>query len=295
VPAARLTGATEAVRKQADRLAGSLPPLLVAALRVAATVEQGVHGRKRVGAGDAFWQFRQYQPGDPTARIDWRQSAKSDRLYLRQMEWAAAQSVWLWRDNSASMDWRSQPSLPLKSERAELLVLAVAALLLRAGERVALLGGQDRPSASRSSLERFGQALRRAPGESLPPKQALPRYAQLVLVGDFLSPLPAIEAALRPFAERGLSGHIVQIHDPAEETLPFLGRIRFEGTEKEGELLLSRTELVQDAYRERYRAHRDGLTIMVRAFGWTFAASNTEKPPEPALLALYRQIAERDK
>jgi uncharacterized protein (DUF58 family) len=295
VPAARLTGTTEAVRKQADRLAGSLPPLLVAALRVAATVEQGVHGRKRVGAGDAFWQFRQYQPGDPTARIDWRQSAKSDRLYLRQMEWAAAQSVWLWRDNSASMDWRSAPSLPLKSERAELLVLAVAALLLRAGERVALLGGQDRPSASRSSLERFGQALRLGTTESLPPKQALPRYAQLVLVGDFLSPVPAIEAALRPYAERGLTGHIVQIHDPAEETLPFLGRIRFEGTEREGELLLSRTELVQDAYRERYRAHRDGLTSMVRAFGWTFASSNTEKPPEPALLALYRQIAERDK
>jgi uncharacterized protein (DUF58 family) len=295
VPAARLTGTSEAVRKQADRLAGSLPPLLVAALRVAATVEQGVHGRKRVGAGDAFWQFRQYQPGDPTARIDWRQSAKSDRLYLRQMEWAAAQSVWLWRDSSASMDWRSTPSLPLKSERAELLVLAIAALLLRAGERVALLGGQDRPSASRSSLERFGQALRLGATESLPPKQALPRYAQLVLIGDFLSPLPAIEAALRPYAERGLTGHIVQIHDPAEETLPFLGRIRFEGTEKEGELLLSRTELVRDAYRERYRAHRDGLTSTVRAFGWTFAASNTERPPEPALLALYRQIAERDK
>ena len=295
MPAARLTGTAEAVRKQADRLAGSLPPLLVAALRVAATVEQGVHGRRRVGAGDAFWQFRQYQPGDPTARIDWRQSAKSDRLYLRQMEWAAAQSVWLWRDNSASMDWRSQPNLPLKAERAELLVLAVAALLLRAGERVALLGGEDRPSASRSSLERLGQALHLAPRESLPPKLALPRYGQLVLIGDFLSPLPAIDAALRPYAERGLKGHLVQIHDPAEETLPFLGRIRFEGLEKEGELLLSRTELVQDAYRERYRAHRDGLSTLVRSFGWTFAASDTGKPAEPSLLALYRQIAERDK
>ena len=295
MPAARLAAHNEAVRKQADRLAGSLPPLLVAALRVAATVEQGVHGRRRVGAGDAFWQFRQYQPGDPTARIDWRQSAKSDRLYLRQMEWAAAQSVCLWRDNSASMDWRSAPALPLKSERAELLVLAVATLLLRAGERVALLGGEDRPSASRSSLERLGQALHLAPRESLPPKLALPRYAQLVLIGDFLSPLPAIETVLRPYAERGLKGHLVQIHDPAEETLPFLGRIRFEGPEKEGELLLSRTELVQDAYRERYRAHRDGLTSMVRSFGWTFAVSNTEKPAEPSLLALYRQIAERDK
>jgi uncharacterized protein (DUF58 family) len=290
-----MTGAAEAVRKEADRLAGSLPPLLVAALRVAATVEQGVHGRRRVGSGDAFWQFRQYQPGDPTTRIDWRQSAKSDRLYLRETEWAAAQSVWLWRDASASMNWRSSPSLPLKAERADLLILALAALLLRAGERVALLGGEARPSASRASLERLAQALGGTAPDSLPPTIALPRHAQLVLIGDFLSPLPAIEAALRPYAERGLKGHLVQVHDPAEENLPFLGRVRFEGMEQEGELLLSRTELVQEAYRERYRAHRDGLITMTRGLGWTFAISGSDRPAGPALLALYRQIAERDK
>ena len=290
-----MTGAAEAVRKQADRLAGSLPPLLVAALRVAATVEQGIHGRRRMGSGDAFWQFRQYQPGDPTTRIDWRQSAKSDRLYLREMEWAAAQSVWLWRDASASMNWRSSPGLPPKAERADLLILAVAALLLRAGERVALLGGESRPTASRASLERLAQALGRSAPESLPPSIALPRHAQLVLIGDFLSPLPAIDAVLRPYAERGLKGHLVQIYDPAEESLPFLGRIRFEGTEREGELLLSRTELVQGAYRERYLAHRDGLLTLARGLGWTFAISGSDRPAEPALLALYRQIAERDK
>ena len=285
----------QAARKQADRLAASLPPLLVAALRVAATVEQGMHGRRRMGSGDAFWQFRQYQPGDPTTRIDWRQSAKSDRLYLRETEWAAAQSVWLWRDASASMNWRSSPGLPLKSERADLLILAVATLLLRAGERVALLGGDLRPSASRASLERLAQALGRNAPESLPPTIALPRHAQLVLVGDFLSPFPAIESALRPYAERGLKGHLVQVHDPAEESLPFLGRIRFEGTEQEGELLLSRTELVQEAYSQRYRAHRDGLVTMARGLGWTFAANGSDRPAEPALLALYRQIAETDK
>jgi uncharacterized protein (DUF58 family) len=289
-----MSGAVEAVRKQADRLAGNLPPLLVAALRVAATVEQGVHGRRRVGAGDAFWQFRQYESGDPIAGIDWRQSAKSDRIFLREKEWAAAQSVWLWRDASASMNWRSSPALPLKSERADLLLLAIAALLLRAGERVALLGGEGRPSASSTALERLAQALGLGPKESLPPNLALPRHAQLVLIGDFLSPLQAIESVLRPYAERGLTGHLVQVHDPAEESLPFLGRIRFEGTEQEGELLLSRTELVQDAYRARYRAHREGLITMTRGLGWTFAVSASDRPAEPALLALYRQIAERD-
>ena len=67
--------------------------------------------------------------------------------------------------------------------------------------------------------------------ESLPPGRPLPRHAQLVLMGDFLSPLPAIEAALRPHAERGVKGHLLMVADPAEESLPFLGRVRFEGLE----------------------------------------------------------------
>jgi len=55
-------------------LAGTLPALMVAADRVAATVIQGVHGRRRVGQGDAFWQYRPYREGDSASQIDWRKS-----------------------------------------------------------------------------------------------------------------------------------------------------------------------------------------------------------------------------
>src|SRR5262249_59909894 len=97
----------------------------------------------------------EYPPGEPACRTAWRQPAKSDRLFLRETEWAAAQSVWLWRDASPSMRWHSGPELPPKGDRAEVLLLALAALLLRAGERVALLGSELPPSASRASLERM--------------------------------------------------------------------------------------------------------------------------------------------
>jgi uncharacterized protein (DUF58 family) len=290
--AASGTAARKPARREAEALAARLPPLLIAALRVASTVEQGVHGRRQVGTGEAFWQFRQYQPGEPATRIDWRQSAKSDRLFLRETEWAAAQSVWLWRDASPSMAWHSSPQLPMKRQRAEVLMLALASLLLRAGERVALLGSDLPPSASRATLERMALELDAPTPESLPPGRPLPRHAQLVLLGDFLSPLPAIEAALRPHAERGVKGHMVVISDPAEESLPFLGRIRFEGLEAEGELLVSRVESIHDAYVERYRLHREALGAMVRGLGWTLAHSHTGRPAEPCLLALYHQIAE---
>lgn len=58
---------------EAEALAAGLPPLMVAAERVATTVSQGVHGRRRVGQGETFWQFRRYEPGDTVQHIDWRQ------------------------------------------------------------------------------------------------------------------------------------------------------------------------------------------------------------------------------
>ena len=105
------------MQQRAEQLASTLPPLLVAAQRVAATVAQGVHGRRRVGQGETFWQYRRYLPGDSVRMVDWRRSAKSDQVFVRETEWEAAQTVWLWRDTSASMRWRSRRDLPEKADR----------------------------------------------------------------------------------------------------------------------------------------------------------------------------------
>lgn len=293
-----------ALRERAEAAAAALPPLLVAAERVAATVAQGVHGRRRVGQGEAFWQFRQYQPGDAAGRIDWRESAKSERLYVRETEWEAAQSVWLWRDASASMAYSSAGALgaghaaradwPSKRDRAELLLMALASLLVRGGERLALLGGGVAPASGRIALSRLAALLGReaSAGNGLPGFEPLPRFAQLVLIGDFLAPLDAVNTALARFAAAGVRGHLLQIADPAEEALPFDGRVRFEGIEEADHLVVSRVESVRADYAERFQRHRDGLATLARALGWSFGHHRTDHPPHLALLALHAALAE---
>ncbi len=285
--------AEAALQHRAEQLAARLPPLLVAAEHVAATVAQGVHGRRRVGTGETFWQFRQYQPGDPVPRIDWRESAKSMRLYIRETEWEAAQSVWLWRDGSASMDYASGASVPTKRARADLLLLALAALLVRGGERVSLLGTGLGPTSGRAVLNRLALTLERpTAGGDLPGFEPLPRYGQLVLIGDLLAPLEAIHALVGRFAATGLRGHLLQVLDPAEETLPFAGRVRFEGLEQERSLLIGRVEAVREDYMRRLAEHRAGLVAIARATGWSFATHRTDRPPHAALLALYGTMSE---
>lgn len=283
-------------KAQAEALAATLPPLLLAAERVAATVAQGVHGRRRTGIGETFWQFRHYTAEDSAQRIDWRQSAKAESLFVRQNEWEAAQSVWIWRDASPSMAWRSAKSLPTKRERAELLVLALAALMVDAGEHLALLGGRLPPAGGRARLERL--AIKLAGGladtaEGLPPIAPLPRHGQIVLAGDFLAEPEAIEARLRALAGRGVRGHVLQVLDPAEESLPWDGRIRFDGLEDEAPVVISRVDGVRDAYQHRLHAHCAALRDLCRRLGWGFTSHRTDHPPHTAVLAAHVALSGR--
>lgn len=279
---------------RAEALAGGLPPLLVAAERVAATVSQGVHGRRRVGQGETFWQFRRYEFGDSVQRIDWRRSARADPVYIRETEWEAAQSVWLWRDGSPSMDFRSRSGLESKRERADLVLLALASLLIRGGERTALLESGMFPSSGRAAMQRLWTTIDRGqlPDASLPGLDLLPRYARVVLIGDFLSPLDEVKAVVDAYAARGVRGHLVQVLDPAEEQLPYDGRVLFEGPEAEGEVLIPHVASLRDAYQGELAHHRDGLRALASRAGWSFAFHHTDHSPEAPLMALYLQLSE---
>ena len=278
--------------RRAEALGSRLPPLLVAAQRVAATVAQGVHGRRRVGQGDSFWQYRPFLPGDAPTRIDWRASGKSDRAFVRETEWEAAQSVFLWRDGSPSMAWRSGAAVPEKRERAELLLLALGALLLRGGERVRLLGGPARLRGGRAALDGLADALAELPaGGGMPDAAPVPRNASVALIGDFLSPLDEIRSVVAGLAALPVSGHLLQVLDPAEALLPYTGRVRFRGLNQENDAVVPRVEGIRTGYAEALAKQQRGLADLCFTAGWSFGVHRTDHPPEAALLGLYTAMS----
>ncbi|MBL8643002.1 MAG: DUF58 domain-containing protein [Rhodospirillaceae bacterium] len=291
---------------RAERAAAHLPGLLVAAQRIAANVVLGSHGRRRPGMGESFWQFRPYGPDDTPGRIDWRQSARSDTLYVREREWTAAQTVALWCDLSPSMQFRSRKEWPTKAERAAVLALALGIVLVEGGEKILRLSSEGTPvraaTAGRLALSQMADHLARdlaAPddnaGDAPFPSftQGLARYGATVLISDFLQPLPDIAAGLSHLAGRNQSVHLVQVLDAAEETLPFTGRVRFEGLENEGAFTIDRTEDARAAYMARMAAHREALRNMAAMYGWSFAVHRTDASPQLTLVALHRAIGER--
>jgi uncharacterized protein (DUF58 family) len=276
---------------RAESLATALPALTVRAERLASSVTLGMHGRRKAGIGQSFWQYHHYRPGDASTAIDWRQSAKGQHLYVREREWEAAQSVWLWRDGSPSMRFGS--SGEDKIGRASLLALALGVLLVRGGERIALYGEKEPPANSRLAYRRIGYALGERPplDDQLPPDLPLPRNAQFVWFSDFLAPLEEIEHHIRRLTRSNAGGRLVHIIDPAEEDFPYNGRTRFEGVRGSETQTLGRAESVAEEYRQRFKAHAETVALLARKLGWNYTAHRIDRSPQNALVALYADLS----
>ena len=282
------------LRARAEALGQSLPPLLAAAEHLAATVTFGEHGRRRPGRGEDLWQDRPARAGDSLRWIDWRRSARSDQAFVQEREWQAAQSVVLWVDRAQSMDFAGG-SRPPKSDRARLLALALAALLVRAGEQVGLAGHPQPPRAGKGQMQRLLEVLAAdltAPAQDY--AAALPddfiRQGRAVFISDFLGDLSGLQRSLAQAAASGVKGLLVQVLDPDEEAFPFDGRTVFVSM---GGSLAHETQSAGDLrgrYLARLGERKARLAELAQAAGWVYASHHTGQPATTALLWTYRAL-----
>lgn len=288
------------LRARAEALAGPLPPLQAQAEQLARTLLLGGHGRRQAGMGDEFWQYRPAEPGDSGRSIDWRRSGRSDGHFVREKEWQSAQSVHLWADLSASMGFSSDKNHPTKQERAGLLTMALAILLMRGGERVALASLGTPPRIGALQLRRIAEGLRFDPNAEAADVEAadygapdatsfLPK-SRAVFLSDFLGPIEPLERAIGAAADRGITGLLYQILDPAEEAFPFQGRTVF--TSMAGGLRHEtlRASDLRDRYLDRLAERKTQLAHLAHQAGWRFATHHTNSPAQPALLWLYEGL-----
>lgn len=283
------------LRRKAEALASTLPPLLAEARHLALTVQLGEHGRRRAGIGDEFWQFRPAHAGDEARAIDWRRSARADQHFVREKEWHAAQSVHLWVDDARSMEFTGDTGRTTKADRARLLALALSVLLIRAGERVGLTDPIAPPRSGEAQLVRLAQILT-APASAAdygaPQASAVLAGARAVFVSDFLGDPAEVERAVAKAADRGVRGALLQVLDPVEEVFPYDGRTIFESmtgairheTRQAGDL--------RERYRVRLADRKAALALLASRTGWQVMTHHTDQPAQAALLWLYHALSQ---
>jgi uncharacterized protein (DUF58 family) len=272
-------------------LAAAMPRLILEARRVAATVIHGLHGRRRAGPGENFWQYRRFMSGEPASSVDWRRSARDDHLYVREREWEASHTVWIWPDRSPSMAFASALVSDSKLERALVVAFALAEVLVQGGERVGI-PGLLRPTASRNVIEKMAQAVLHDPSirASLPVSFAPSPLSEIVILSDLWSPIGEVQQTIAKFAATGAHGHVMQIVDPAEESFPYSGRVEFIEPEGAGSVTAGRAEAWRNDYQGLVARHRAQIRAETDRLGWSFAIHRTDRPASELLLMLHSRM-----
>ena len=279
------------VLSRAQARAMLVPDCMVEAKRIANTVIAGWHGRRKRGIGENFWQFRPYADGESLSRIDWRRSARDDHTYVRDREWEAAHTIWLWTDMSPSMMYKSTFGTVSKESRALVLMLALAEILARSGERIGCPGIME-PISARNAAERLATAIIHAPlTTGLPETGMIRGHSDIVLIGDFLDDADRVMERITPLGRRGLRGHLVEIADPAEEIFPYSGRTEFTDPETGEKLVAGRAETIREEYQRAYLARRENLGQSLRNLGWSFVFHRTDHLASEALVAVHSYLS----
>lgn len=278
------------LRQKSQEQTLSIQDLKVLADKSVNSVLQGEHAQKKAGSGEKFWQFRDYTVGDRPQDIDWRQSAKTDSVFIREKERQTPQNIIFWTSSHKSMRFKSSYAEHSKADIAKILTLTLGILTTRAGENISYFGSK-RSGRSENTLEHLShKLLEAAPNYSLPNATSfkLPKNSYLFQVGDFLDPLDTIEKSIQYFDKRCSSAFIIQILDPQELNLGYDGRVLFHNdTMKER---VENVSSIRNDYQKRIREHNEHLKQICKNHRWHYVLHRTDIAVKDTLINIWGKM-----
>lgn len=247
---------------------------LIAVKRLADSLAFGTDRSPYIGSGLEYHQSRPYQFGDSIKAIDWRVTARTGKVHVKEYEAIKRLPVWILVDTSASMTISS--TRKSKYEVAVYVAGGVALASLEAIRPVGFMGvggrGLMRPeSLSKDQVHGWLHALRRYRFDE-PTRLAqrvgelaarLPQRSQMIILSDLHDPLamPALKLAAQAH-----DCSVIHLLDPAETGLRGTGFVRSREAETGRNLIAAGRQAWTDAaaLRETLKQSRiDCLSIDV--------------------------------
>jgi uncharacterized protein (DUF58 family) len=257
----------------------------------------GKHKSPHRGSSVEFTDYKEYVPGDETARIDWRAYGRSRRLFVRQYEAETDMVIYLLVDVSASMSYAGA-GRQSKYRLAARIAAALAYLMIHQGDKAALgLFGPTlyrflAPGGTRRHLHNLVAELERVqPASTTGIAQALQecnplfkKRGRLVLLSDFWDDPAACFDALSRFRHRKFEILLLHVVHPDELNLPAVPAARFEDLETHEQVEVEPEE-IRRAYRQTVRERLATFAREANHRRISHAVVNTEHPYLDALEA----------
>lgn len=262
----------------------------------------GRPGRRRspmAGSSMEFADYRHYAPGDDFRRIDWRAYARLERLFLRVFEAEENITVTILLDCSDSM----HHGTPSKMALATQVAAALAYIALKCEDSVLVgaltdhLVGYRRAGSGKNAIWTVGEFLNRLPRSGdTDLNKALYDLGRVstgsglcIVISDFLVP-GGYQTGIRALRQLRQEVALLQILSPDELEPQLQGDWRLRDSEGHGNIDVSISAQVLQAYRQRLTAFTQELASFAHANAASYAIIASDTAIIDVIQRFLRQI-----
>ena len=237
----------------------------------------GLHNTRKTGRGEEFLQFREFKQGDYAKNIDWRKSASSNKLLIREKEKTVSDNIYIHVDNSESMLFKSMKSSNNKFFNAHLIALTLCRIFTRNKEQVFIFNNKLSPIKCSSSISNFNVRFLETFKENLFPNVGnFKKNSLCIIISDFFYKKEKLTSLLSQLKKKSIKGLLMQILDPAEFDLKFNGNIKLIDMETNSELLISNPARIRDEYKKNFFQLTQELSNICEENHFAFFQHNTK-------------------
>jgi len=262
------------VRQQAEELFAQIRSAQ-SAVQTAGTLLRGQHSQRLGGPGHEFWQYRDFQSGDHSRSIDWKQSGKTDRTLIRQKEKETQQRTSIWLQNDPSVHFKGSRKSLTKYECGAIFALVISMLGAKRHDPVSLSG------VGALSVDDLTHVIEE---QAFTPSVDDLNGHEIFLLGDFLDPLSDLRRTMFDGIPDYKTVHLIQSLDPVELDLPFSGRTVFEAPAAHDREQILNVAQIRTAYQSKLHAHLDEISHHIKSRGWSYTMIRTGQDYLPPLL-----------
>lgn len=239
-------------QKTSATIAASLeeenPKIFATISEIAEYLSFGTYGKRKKGNGDDFWQFRQLSLGESANKIDWRRTAKTNHVFVKEKEAQNPKRFQFWVDSRPAMHWTSDPKIAPKSVCAQTLAIGIFLSLRKIGQYPSFLGQTSNPNSIDEILGLTNNLGKSAPAPN--------KAGEVLLMSDGLEAIEIWHNRFAQIKSRGGKPLLVIVQDPLEHSFEISGRVQFQSIDGLNQkILIDDCGSIKRQYLARYEDH----------------------------------------
>ena len=274
-----------------EKISNLLPSLLSHSSILLKNIYAGLHSTRFAGKGENFWQFKEYTRGESVVNIDWRKSASSKKILIKQNEKELSKTIYLYFDRSFSMNYKSNGGLYSKFFFSALFTLTLCKLFSNNKEKVYIFNSDNKPINCSANINNFNKSfLSNQDKHAFPIINHFKDKSLCIFFSDFLFENKELEILLTKFKNKGILGYIIQILDPMEINFKLNSTALLDDLETNETLILDKDKNIENQYNLKIKELEKSLRNIASHSNWNYYKFSTDEDMTKFLINLSKNI-----